>query len=375
MRRLRRPGSDTGPNKGSRLRRLLGTGVCLIVACQPSASDELVADETPALTEAGSESPVIEGSADEGGLPEDEPAEPAEAEPVEPAEPAVRQPPEGFTLTACGDAPEGTACVHGGWFTRGVDEDPHTCEQADQPRDGRSSVQPSAEVWVDSFYIHLTEVTNLAYQTCVRGRDCEAAGPLYRDYDADTQPITGMNWFQAREYCQSQGMRLPTDAEFELASRGPDGDMYPWGDEPADCDRAIIMNDEGRACGVPKRGSSPDTGRIFEVASRPAGRYGLFDMAGNAEEWVNDWWSVDYADCGEECLGGNPMGPCGGADECRGHRYRSIRGGSWYWPGEHAHGAHRRRYEPDNDPPHHFGFRCAVRVADYEPSVAPSSDQ
>jgi formylglycine-generating enzyme required for sulfatase activity len=39
-----------------------------------------------------------------------------------------------------------------------------------------------------------------------------------------------------------------------------------------------------------------------------------------------------------------------------------VRGGSWYWPAEHAHGGHRRRYEPDNDPPHHFGFRCAVAV-------------
>ncbi|MFT6399451.1 MAG: sulfatase activating formylglycine-generating enzyme [Bradymonadia bacterium] len=253
----------------------------------------------------------------------------------------------------------------GGWFTRGVDEDPHTCEQADQPRDGRSSVQPAAEVWVDSFYMDLTEVTNLAYQACVRARDCEAAGPLYRDYDADTQPITGMNWFQARDFCQGRGMRLPTDAEFELASRGPDGEMYPWGNEPADCERAIIMNEEGRACGVPKRGSHPDTGRIFEVASRPAGRYGLFDLSGNAEEWVNDWWSGDYTECGDACLGANPMGPCDGADECRGHRYKSIRGGSWYWTAEHAHGAHRRRYEPDNDPAHHFGFRCAVLVVDH----------
>ena len=276
--------------------------------------------------------------------------------------PVERPPPGGIALTPCANTPEGMECVPGGWFLRGLATDPHECDQADQPRDGRSSVVPAAEVWVDSFYIDRTEVTNEAYQACVGRRECEAAGPLYRDYDAPTQPITGMNWFQARQFCTARGGRLPTDAEFEFASRGPDGELYPWGVEPADCERAVIRDETGRACGVLKRGSHPDTGRIFEVASRPAGRYGLFDMVGNAEEWVNDWWSEDYEACGDACLGANPRGPCDGADDCRGHRYKSIRGGSWYWPAEHAHGAHRRRYEPDNDPPHHFGFRCAARV-------------
>ena len=338
-----------------------------LVACNPG-TPETVAEPS---TQGESDPPAAEapaGPENEGSASADEPTgseTPTEegsgvAEPT--LEPEGAPPPEGQSLTPCGTPPEGMSCVPGGWFERGLTADPHACDQADQPRDGRSSIVPNAQVWLDSFYIDQTEVTNEAYQACVGARECDAAGPLYRDYDAPRQPMTGMDWFQARQFCTSRGLRLPTDAEFELASRGPNGELYPWGTEPPTCERAIIQDETGRACGVPKRGSSPETGRIFEVASRPAGRYGLYDMVGNAEEWVNDWWSEDYEACGEACAGANPRGPCDGADECRGHRYRSIRGGSWYWPAEHAHGAHRRRYEPDNDPPHHFGFRCAIPV-------------
>lgn len=260
------------------------------------------------------------------------------------------------------------ACVPGGWFVRGVDEDPHRCDQADQPPSGRSSVVPSARVWVDTFYIDRSEVTNEAYQACVASRDCPAAGPSYRDFDAPRQPVTGLDWFQARTFCQARGHRLPTDAEWEKAARGPDGDWYPWGSEPASCDNAILMDETGRACGVPKRGQHPETGRIAEVCSRPPGRYGLCDMVGNAEEWVADWWSEDWAECGAACAGPDPRGPCDGADECPGHRFKSIRGGSWYWPAEHATGWHRRRYPPSNQPAHHFGFRCAVSAAAVEAS-------
>ena len=331
----------------------------IAVACQPSEEARTEVETPPAAEEPAA---PAEGSSDESA-PVDGSGEPAEIE--DEAAVTVRPGPDGRTLTPCTPTPEGMACVPGGWFTRGLDQDPHECDQADQPRDGRSSVVPAAEIWVDAFFIDVTEVTNEAYRACVAAGECEAAGPLYRDYDAPTQPITGMDWFQARQFCLSRGARLPTDAEFELASRGPDGELYPWGTEPPTCERAVIQDEAGRACGVPKRGSSPETGRIFEVASKPAGRYGLYDMVGNAEEWVNDWWSTDYAECGAACLGADPMGPCGGADECAGHRYRSIRGGSWYWGAEHAHGAHRRRYEPDNDPPHHFGFRCAVPVREW----------
>jgi formylglycine-generating enzyme required for sulfatase activity len=217
-------------------------------------------------------------------------------------------------------------------------------------------------VWVDTFRMDRTEVTHARWNGCRQAGACPEAGPRYIDFSAPRQPITGVSWFDAQAYCAWAGGRLPTEAEWELAARGHDGDLQPWGSAPADCTRAVIMDRTGRACGVPKRGNSPETGRIHEVGSRPVGRFGLYDMVGNAEEWVADWWSVDWATCGEDCAGRNPLGPCGGASPCPGHPRRVVRGGSWYWDAGHATGYHRRRHFPNNEGFHHFGFRCAYDV-------------
>ncbi len=335
---------------------LLAASVAVpVVSCdRPAPTDGRVPEPSPA---AATEEPQPPSSAANEAS-----AQVAAPDPVAAPHPDAH-PDTGAPPAPCGTPAEGMACVPGGWFVRGLDADPHSCDQMDQPRDGRSSLVPSSRVWVDTFYIDVTEVTNAAYQECVSAGDCERAGPLYRDFDAPTQPITGLTWFQARDFCRWRNARLPTDAEFEKASRGPDGELHPWGDAPADCARAIIMDDTGRACGVQKRGQHPESGRIWEVASRPPGRYGLHDMVGNAEEWTADWWTTDWATCGADCAGPDPRGPCNGVDDCPGHRYRSVRGGSWYWPAQHATGPHRRRYPPNNDPPHHFGFRCAVGLS------------
>ena len=62
--------------------------------------------------------------------------------------------------------------------------------------------------------------------------------------------------------------------------------------------------------------------------------------------------------------GPDPKGPCAGADECEGHRHRSVRGGSWWWPWKYSRGQWRRAHLPGNKPYHHFGFRCAMSVPD-----------
>jgi formylglycine-generating enzyme required for sulfatase activity len=273
-------------------------------------------------------------------------------------------PPEHAPAEPCGVAPTNFACVPGGYFIRGNDLDTHDCEQAGNDTEGRPSARPQATIWVDTFYMAVHETTHEEYDRCVDAGDCADSGPQYADFSRPLQPITGVSWFDARDYCVFLGGHLPTEAEWEKAARGENGETYPWGNEPVDCERAVIQSEAGRSCGVMKAGNHPETGRVIEVESRPAGRYGLYDMAGNAEEWVADWYSPDYEVCGDACLGDNPRGPCEGADDCDGHGQRVVRGGSWYWPAAHVTGYHRRRHLPSNEYFHHFGFRCAFTLAE-----------
>ncbi len=229
------------------------------------------------------------------------------------------------------------ACIPAGEFLRGSD---------DGPRDER----PSAKVDVDAFYMDINEVTVGDYKECMKAGGCKKAGPNYQGFSEPNFPITGVNWFHSSDFCKWKGKRLPTEAEWEKAARGTDGRKYPWGNEKATCKLAIIKEGEPNGCG---------RGKIWPVGSRAANQFGLFDMAGNSWEWVNDWYSKSYAACGKECEGKNPKGPCGGASPCAGHAERLVRGGSWYWDATWATTTRRRPHFPENKPFHHFGFRCA----------------
>jgi len=242
------------------------------------------------------------------------------------------------------------ACIPGGWFLRGSDTGPE-------------NARPAATIWADTFYMDVIETTFGQYQACVKAGKCNPGGPRYRDYSRPRQPIVGISWYDAVKYCRAMGKHLPTEAEWEKAARGPDGKLHPWGDEPATCRRAIIKDRTGRGCGKKKlKGKGPEKGRTWEVGSRAPGIYGLYDMSGNSWEWVWDWYSRSYGKCGEDCLGRNPRGPCGGADKCPRHRKKIVRGGSWYWDASYATAIYRRPHVPSNNPYHHFGFRCAASI-------------
>ena len=257
----------------------------------------------------------------------------------------------------CGAVPTGMSCVPGGWFARGAD-------------DGPENARPSARVWVDTFYMDRYEVTYAEYRACVKAKKCPDAGPHYRDFNRPRQPINGVSWYDAVAYCEAQGKRLPTEAEWERAARGPGGKLHSWGDEPATCERAVIRDNRGRGCGTPKKGDNPEVGRPLEVGSRPVEAWGLYDMMGNSWEWVADWYSESYAECGAACEGRNPKGPCGGAAKCPGHTKKLVRGGSWYWPASYATAVWRRPHAPTNRPFHHFGFRCGASTG-HAPRAAP----
>lgn len=225
--------------------------------------------------------------------------------------------------------------------------------------------KPYHQVTLKSFFIDRTEVTVAAYDACVQASACdtptiESEWCHYGKEGVAALPMNCVRWAEAADYCDWAGKRLPTEAEWEKAARGPDGAVFPWGDDPITCDRAIIMDASGRGCGRNKRGGQPEKGKPWPVGSRPAGAYGLRDMAGNSWEWVADWYSKDWTTCGAACAGPDPKGPCDGAASCKGHRMKVVRGGSWYWPGSHAAGYYRRPHVPSNNPYHHFGFRCAA---------------
>ncbi len=244
------------------------------------------------------------------------------------------------------EIPADMRCIPGGEFTRGS-------ERVSLQEDTRKKVRderPVQRIEISTFLMDTTEVTYGAYQECVAAGACKKAGPNYRGYSNPQQPMLGANWYHARDYCKFRGKRLPTEAEWEKAARGPDGERYATGDGPLSCKDAIIQEGGEKGCG---------TGRTWDVQSRPVERYGLYDMSGNSWEWVADWYSPDYAACGADCNGRDPRGPCGGKDDCPGRKMKIVRGGSWWWDAESSLASNRRPHFPANKPFHHFGFRCA----------------
>jgi sulfatase modifying factor 1 len=179
-------------------------------------------------------------------------------------------------------------------------------------------------VSLDAFWIDLTEVTNGMYAQCVQAGKCEAMAqgdPKYQDY-----PVTRVSWDQANAYCEWAGtdgggmVRLPTEAEWEKAARGEDGRNYPWGNADIICSlanfTAITVVQEGDMIttkDIPCVGGTAAVGNLPEGASP----YGALDMAGNAAEWVADWFG-DYPASAVS----NPTGAAPGA-------YRLTRGGGF----------------------------------------------
>lgn len=248
--------------------------------------------------------------------------------------PARRQP------LPCPDVlPPDMACVGGGWFARGSE---------DEANEG-----PVEEIFVETFLMDLREVANADYRACVEAGVCEPAFP-YRGFGGPRQPVVAVRWTDADAFCRWRDRRLPTEAEWERAARGPDNTRFPWGDDPTDaCARAHVRDARGHGCGT-------ETTR--DVGTLPPGHWGLFDMAGNVDEWTADWYAPCYRgcrrECGDACAGEEPRGPCDGAPDCE-RRLRVVRGGSWWWPISHATGTFRRGKPPANQAHHRYGFRCA----------------
>jgi formylglycine-generating enzyme required for sulfatase activity len=202
--------------------------------------------------------------------------------------------------------------------------------------------RPVHTVHLDAFWIDRTEATNARYARCVADGRCTQS-PYADDpaYGGEDHPVVGVSWHDAAAYCAWAGARLPTEAEWEYAARGPAGNAYPWDDEPLTCERAEFS------------GCSEYPGGTVPVGSFPAGASwcGALDMLGNAAEWVADWYGPYPARPQT-----NPTGPKTG-------EARVLRGGSWYNNPFWVYATNRSRSNPDPAPIPTRGFRCARSYA------------
>jgi formylglycine-generating enzyme required for sulfatase activity len=218
---------------------------------------------------------------------------------------------------------------------------------------GNDNEKPMHTVYLDEYWIDQTEVTNAQYALCVAAGDCEKPmdlelqpSSLFIDKKLADHPVVFVDWNQAKAYCTWAERRLPTEAEWERAARGTDGRIYPWG---VDFDGTKVNYCDVNCWGSWKDSSNNDGyGTTSPVGSFPDGAspYGALDMAGNAYEWVLDWFSLYTSE-----YQNNPIGPVSGNEHV-------LRGGSW---GDDRHHLRTviRTDEPSDFRRDFIGFRCA----------------
>ena len=164
------------------------------------------------------------------------------------------------------------------------------------------------------------------------------------DHRAADHPVLDVTWFSAYAYCKWAGKRLPTAAEWEDAARGNDGvyRKYPWGNNGVNWEQIWFANSrldaDGHADAAPV-GSYPDGVSYF----------GVLDLAGNASEWVQDWYSADYYQT--VSTGTDPKGPATGDT-------RVVKGGSYRSRANDIRSA-ARSFGAPHESDRYRGFRCA----------------
>lgn len=205
---------------------------------------------------------------------------------------------------------------------------------------GGNDTKPRHVVAIKAFEMSRTPVTVEQYAECVDKGACSAPGTgghcNWGMAGRQLHPVNCVDWAQANQYARFRGARLPSEAEWEYAATGGGKDRkYPWGNETATCERAVMSGYGGYGCG---------SGGTMPVCSKPVGNtgQGLCDMAGNVWQWVQDKYQNSYNGAPAD---GSPFEGAG--------PNRVIRGGSFY---DESPGYLRADFRNIGDPGDRYGF-------------------
>ncbi len=215
---------------------------------------------------------------------------------------------------------------------------------------GESDEKPMHKVCLSSFAIDKYEVTNAQFQASQGNNPHANDGTCYvfngtnweqrilpSSFRGDQQPVVCVDWNQAKSYCESQGKRLPTEAEWEYAVRAGSATEWYFGNDEDSLDAIAWYN-----------GNSGN--QTHPVGQKQPNAWGLYDMSGNVWEWTSDWYGDAYYG---QSPSQDPQGPSSGSD-------RVYRGGSWTSFPSKLLSATRLYFEPSY-PGYNLGFRCVSR--------------
>ena len=203
---------------------------------------------------------------------------------------------------------------------------------------GEENEKPQTLVNIENFYINMYEISNEIFNDYV-SLSGNRNSYFYEHFylGKNTHPVVGLSWKDASDFCKFYNANLPTEAQYERATRGLNGNLYSWGnDEP----NPKLVNMGSKEC------CNPDIKDGYEatspVGSFPLGKNeeGVMDLTGNVWEWMDGWYYSYKNNNDQEKL------------------FRVLRGGSWKNNAWKLRSTYRMAYNGDFRFAANGGFRC-----------------